>query len=181
MAAAPIPPLHSGHSLRLFTNRALLYCKALYRALLYYCYSPELDKLHRAKIHVRYTVKFVLEFYNLGSGIKSLLLDCKFAILSLSNFTKRELNFPKRFLNNINYKSRLVKLLREVVVNLQSGIEYLFQILDCEIPPQKIYSELLIAFIFTSFQLAEYLCLLTSPSPSSRASEMEKKFSGYQS
>ena len=49
------------------------------------------------------------------------LPDCKFTILFLSNFTKRELNFSKQFLNNIDFNSRLVKSLSEMIVNLRSG------------------------------------------------------------
>jgi len=64
---------------------------------------------------------------------KKSLPDCKCTIISLTRFTKRELNHRKQFLNNINFNSRLVKLLtvRERIVNLQSGNKYLFQIRDC--------------------------------------------------
>jgi len=35
------------------------------------------------------------------------------------------------------FNSRLVKLLRERIVNLQSGKNYLFQIRNCKIPKNK--------------------------------------------
>ena len=35
------------------------------------------------------------------------------------------------------FNSRLVKLLRKMIVNLQSGNEYLLQIRDCKIPKEN--------------------------------------------
>ena len=77
--------------------------------------------LHRLR---DYTVYFLGGILQSRIWNKYSLLDCKFIILSLIDFTKREIKlmlFIKRF---GKFSSRLVKLLRERVVKLQYGNEY---------------------------------------------------------
>jgi len=79
------------------------------------------------------TLLKTMEFYNPGSGIKIRNQIVNLLSFPFSNFTKREWNFPRWFSNNVNINYHSVKLLRERIVNLQSGNEYLFQIQGCEI------------------------------------------------
>jgi len=72
-----------------------------------------------------------MEFYNAGSGINIHFRIVNILYFPFSNFTKRELKLMLFWNRFGKFNSRLVKLVRERIVNLQSGIEYLFQIRDC--------------------------------------------------
>jgi len=56
-----------------------------------------------------YKYTFFLEFFNPRFIINIYYQIINFSILSLSNFNKRELNFPRRLRNNITFNSRLEK------------------------------------------------------------------------